>query len=144
MSFDLKLFNGDLVIGKKGDVDIVENGDKLVQDVLKIVSTPLGSNPFFPWYGSPMSSALIGTGYEEEFISTVASQQLNAALDNLKQLQNQQKQYNQIITPAEQIAAVQDVSVNQDAHDPRFYIVRLTVISKAFQRVEPTFAVPIS
>ena len=46
MSFDLKLFGGDLVI-KDGDFDVVEDSDKLVQDVLKLVaavfhaSTPL-------------------------------------------------------------------------------------------------------
>jgi len=84
MSFDLLLVDGDLKI-KEGDFQIVENSDKLVQDVLKLVSTQLGANPFFPAYGSPMSQALIGTGYEEEFVQNVASQQLRSSIERLQQ-----------------------------------------------------------
>jgi len=86
MSFDLLLVDGDLKI-KGGDFQIVENSDKLVQDVLKLVSTQLGTNPFFPAYGSPMSQALIGTGYEEEFVQNVASQQLRSSIERLQTAQ---------------------------------------------------------
>ena len=71
MSFDLKLFGGDLEISN-GDFSIVEDEDKLVQDILKLVSTQLGSNPFFPAYGSPISQVLIGTS-ELDFSQDIAT-----------------------------------------------------------------------
>lgn len=140
MSFDLKLFDGDLVI-KNGDFDISENANKLVQDVLKLVSTQLGSNPFFPAYGSPLSSAIIGTGYEETFVEDVASQQLRSSLERLQDLQRDQIKQNQIVTPDEQIAAIENIRVSRAKDDPRYYNVNLTVISKAYQRVPVSFAV---
>lgn len=140
MSFDLKLFGGDLVI-KDGDFDTVEDSDKLVQDVLKLVSTQLGTNPFFPAYGSPIAQGMVGTVFETEFVEDVATQQLRASLERLQDLQRDQIRQNQIVTPEEQIAAIEDVRVSQDRTDPRYYIVSLTVISKAFQRIPVQFAV---
>ena len=140
MSFDLKLVGGDLVL-KSGDLDTVEDADKLVQDVLKLVSTQLGSNPFFPGYGSPISQALVGTSYETTFVESMATQQLKASLERLQDLQQDQIRRNQTVTPDEQIAAIEDVSVSQARNDPRYYLVKLTVINKAFKRVPISFAV---
>jgi hypothetical protein len=140
MSFDLKLLSGDLVI-KNGDLDKVENSDKLVQDVLKLVSTQLGTNPFFPGYGSAISQALIGTYYDGVFSDTIATQQLKSSIERLQQLQNEQIKANQVVTPDEQIAAVTDVWVGQANDDPRFFLVNLTVISKAFQKIPISFVV---
>jgi phage baseplate assembly protein W len=140
MSFDLKLFGGDLVI-RNGDFETVEDSDKLVQDILKLVSTQLGSNPFFPAYGSPISQVMVGSVFEREFAEDIATQQLRASLERLQDLQLDQIRQNQIVTPSEQIAAIEDVRVSQAQNDPRYYIVNLTVISKAFQRVPVQFAV---
>jgi len=139
MSFDLKLFGGDLVI-KNGDLSIVEGADKLVQDILKLVSTQLGSNPFFPSYGSPVSQMLIGTS-ELDFAEDVATHQLKASIERLKDLQQDQIKNNQIVTPDEQISVIKDVSVKQAKDDPRYYFVNFTVINKAFQSVPISFAV---
>ena len=142
MSFDLKLFGGDVVI-QNGDLAIVEDSDKLTQDILKLVSTQLGSNPFFPAYGSPVSQALIGTS-DIDFAQDVATQQLRASIERLKDLQQDQIKNNQIVTAEEQISAIQNVSVTQARDDPRYYFVNLTVISKAFQSVPISFAVVTS
>jgi hypothetical protein len=139
MSFDLKLFGGDLEISN-GDFAIVEEADKLTQDILKLVSTQLGSNPFFPAYGSPISQALIGTS-DLIFAQDIATQQLKASVERLKDLQQEQMRNNQIVTPQEQIAIIRDVQVSQAKDDPRYYYVNLTVINKAFQSVPISFAV---
>ena len=140
MSFDLKLFNGDLVF-KNGDLDTVEDTPKLVQDVLKLVSTELGSNPFWPGYGSPIGQTMIGSSYDQEFIQDVATSQLQQSLQQLQTTQFDQLKQNQIVTPDEQIAAFQNIQVSRAADDPRYYIVSLTVISKAFQRIPISFTV---
>lgn len=135
MSYDLKLIQGDLQIAS-GDLAIVEKSDKLVQDILKILSTQLGANPFFPWYGSPISRSLIGTALDYKFVSQIASSQLQSSLETLQGLQKEQLRITpQLITPEEQIAAIQDVSVLRSNVDPRFYQVRVTVLNKAFRRV---------
>ena len=140
MSFDLTLSNGDLVI-KNGDFDVVEDSDKLIQDVLKFLSTPLGSNPFFPQYGSPISKVMIGLGYDQDFNETVLTQQLITSLTNLQTLQMSQQKSNQIVTPKEQIATIKDVQIFKADDDPRGIYVNLSVISKAFQSVPVSFAV---
>jgi phage baseplate assembly protein W len=140
MSFDLKLIAGDLII-KNGDLDIVEGSDKLVQDVLKLISTPLGSNPFFPAYGSPISKALIGKIYEQEFLEDIATHQLKSSIERLQQLQLEQLKQNQAVTPDEQIAVIENIKVSQARNDSRYYLIYLTVISKSFQRIPISFGI---
>jgi phage baseplate assembly protein W len=140
MSFDLKLFGGDIKFSN-GDFETVEDTSKLVQDVLKLVSTQLGSNPFFPGYGSTITQALIGTAFEAEFVENVATQQLRSSLERLQTLQSEQIRQNQIVTPEEQIAAIEDIRVRQAIDEPRYFFVEITVISKAFKRVPVSFAV---
>jgi phage baseplate assembly protein W len=138
MSFDLKLSGGDLVI-KNGVLVTVVDSDKLTQDILKIISTQLGSNPFFPGYGSPINQALVGTA---DVVSVgVAEDQLRSSIENLKTLQLQQIKNNQTVTPEEQISAIQDVSISQAKDDPRQFFVSITVINAANQRVPVSFAV---
>lgn len=141
MSFDLKLINGGISIGPNGDVAIVENGEKLVQDVLKICTTLLGANSRYPWYGSPISQSLIGRAFDKVFLQSVGSNQLKFSIANLQRLQAEQLKQDQMITAQEQIAAIQNVSVQQNNVDPRFFSVDLIVLSKAFRRIPISFSV---
>jgi phage baseplate assembly protein W len=143
MSFDLKLQNGDLQISNTNDIAKVEGSDKLKQDIIKIISTPIGSNPLFPWYGSPINQSLIGTAFSSNFISNLASVQLKASLENLQNIQKEQAKGNQIVTPQEQIAAVQDVIIQRNTEDPRFFKIMLTVLSKAFRQVQTSLNIQI-
>ena len=136
MSFDLKIQDGDLKIGSNGDLQQVRDTNKLVQDILKIISTQIGSNPFFPWYGSPITKSLLGRSFDYKFVSSIATQQLRSTLETLQKLQKDQIRRNQIVTPQEQLAAIQKVLVERNIVDPRFYTIVLTVLSKAFSRVE--------
>jgi len=143
MSFDLKIIDGDLKIGPDNDLETVENTDKLVQDVVKIVFTPIGSNPFHPWYGSPITKSLIGRPFESDFMSTIATQQLEASLTRIQSLQIEQLRKNQLVTASEQLAAIQNVSIERNITDPRFFTIALTVLTKAFSRVNIPITVRI-
>ena len=136
MSFDLKIVDGDISVGTNNDLDIVENTDKLVQDIVKIVFTPLGSNPFHPWYGSPITRSLIGRAYDKAFTSVIATQQLQASLTRLQSLQFDQLRRNQLVTASEQLAAIKSVNIDRNVNDPRFFTIFLTVLTKAFSRVD--------
>lgn len=141
MSFDLKILNGDLVIGKSGDLGTVEGTEKLIQDILKISITPLGAINSAPWYGSPISKTLIGNAFDTKFITGIASGQLRNGLETLMSLQKFQAQSNQIVTPEEQIAAIENVSVQRNSVDPRFFSIVVSVLSKAYTRVQTDFQV---
>lgn len=136
MSFDLRLRQGDLAINSDGDVEVVENTAKLVQDILKLLSTQLGANRRYPYYGSPITQALIGRPLEDQFIETVATQQLRESLQLLQRLQTEQLRRNQVVTPSEQIAAIRRVRVTQNPIDPRFFQIALTVLNKSRRSVE--------
>ncbi len=141
MSFDIKLIGGDIAIGLNGDLQTVEREEKLVQDVLKMISTELGANKKFPDYGCPISKSMIGKAYDTVFVSNVAQEQLRTSLDVLIKYQAQQLRSGQRVTPQEQLAAVKRILIEQNPEDPRFFNMFISVISKAFQRVDiPTLS----
>ena len=121
MSFDLRIKEGDLAIGSDGDLEILSGVEKLVQDVLKILQTPLGGNPFFPWYGSLVSTALVGSVMDFRFTETAAQQQIRSNLETLQRLQRQQLSNGQKVTADEQLAAVQSVVVKRNTVDPTYF-----------------------
>ncbi len=140
MSFDLRISQGDLAIGSDGDVDRVEDTEKLIQDVLKILLTPLGGNPFHTWYGSLISGTLVGNAFEDEFLIKIASSQINSALETMQNLQKAQTAV-QKVTPNELLAAIRDVEVNRNPVDPRIYSVFVTVLTKGLSTVRTAFSV---
>lgn len=141
MSFDLKIQNGDLVIAGSGDLAKVENTEKLIQDILKMVTVRLGSNPFFPWYGSPMSDTLIGSPLSFEFLETLASSQLRTSLETLQKLQKAQSASGQKVTPAEMLAAIQEVRIERNQTDPRYFRVIIKALTKALTPAVTVFGV---
>jgi hypothetical protein len=143
MSFDLKISQGDLVIGADGDLAKVEGSDKLIQDILKMAMTPLGGNPFFTWYGCPLGKTLIGNVFDTKFIVSLATSQFKASMDNLKSLQDVQAQSSQPITAEEHIAAVQEVNITRNQVDPRFFRVWVSVVTKQFTRIQTNFNVTL-
>jgi len=60
MSFDLKIVNNDLSINPDGTIQTTYDNEKLKQDVIKIILTPVNSNAFHRWYGSSISQRVIG------------------------------------------------------------------------------------
>lgn len=141
MSYDLKIKSGDIVIDQSGDLQKVEHTDKLVQDCLKILVTPVGGNPFFTWYGSLISKLLVGTAEDETFIRTISDDQIRRALTNLQELQRKQQDSNQKISAAELLAAIQTVSVKRNKLDPTMYTVFARVLSKDLKSVGVRFDV---
>lgn len=138
MSFDLLILNGDLVINNS-DLATVNGKNKLIQDLLKIALTTAGSNPLQPWYGSLVGSTLIGSILDSDIVISVAQNQLQNAINNLKSLQNMQAATGQIVTPDEQIAFVKNVSIVRNTVDPRLFQVSINVLNKAFGTVSANF-----
>lgn len=143
MSFDLKIQNGDLVISSNGDLRKVENIDKLIQDVLKILMTPLGTNLFFTWYGSLLPTSAVGSSMDHQFISTVVEQQIRSCLENLQNLQQQQQISNQAVSAEELLAAIKNVVVKRSITDPTFFSIFVKIVNKAYQITTATLNISL-
>jgi len=142
MSFDLKIQNGDLVLSSSGDLAIVENTDKLVQDVLKILMTKIGANTFFPWYGSPFSSSSIGNPADAKFLQSISDSQIRSALETLQSLQREQS-LSQDLTASETLAAVRSVAVVRNQMDPTSYVVKISILTKSLKTIDTSFSVDL-
>ena len=140
MSFDLKISKGDFVI-KNGQLVTVEENNKLIQDILKICLTAAGSNPLHPWYGSFISKAIIGNPEHASVLSQIAKAQLNTALENLQKLQDLQVKSYQRVSANEQISAISDISIIRNQIDPRFFDVRIKVLTKGLKVISTSFTV---
>ena len=138
MSFDLKIQNGDLVINQ-GALQTVTDSDKLVQDILKICLTDVGSNPLHPSYGSFLSRSVVGSALQTDIIVQVATSQLNTCLTNLQQLQQLQVKSFQKVSADEQLAAILGISVVRSAFDPRLFNVKIKCMTKGFQPITTNF-----
>ncbi|SRR6266581_6620986 len=142
MSFDLKIANGDLVIDTNSDVATVQNSEKLIQDVLKFLMTPISANKFFPWYGSPLAGTMIGSPFDSNFISSMAENQIRSGLETIQSLQKEQAT-KQIVTPSELLAAIKSVNVVRNQIDPTFFTISLSLLTKNLTIANTTFNVTL-
>jgi hypothetical protein len=143
MSFDLKISNRELVIGANGDIQTVVDSEKLVQDILKIALTQLGANPFFPWYGSPLSSSSIGTVLDYQMIASINSDQLRQCLQKIQTMQAEQVQQGQTLSAAEQLAAIRSVTIMRNVSDPTVYKVSIEAYSRALTPLSTSFDIAL-
>lgn len=139
MSFDVKIVNGDFKLAN-GDLATITGKDKLIQDVLKICLTDPGALPYATWFGSFASRTAIGSILDNDITLSVAKNQLQNALENLKKLQQLQvSQGTQSVLPEEQIAAITEVVIARNVNEPRLISVKLGILNKTFNKVSTTF-----
>lgn len=141
MSFDLKISSQDMVITSQGTLQTVVDSEKLIQDILKICLTDVGSNPFHPSYGSFLSRSMVGNPAYNTQIVQIAKTQLNTCLVNLQQLQKIQQQSLQSMSADEQLGAILGISVVQSQTDPRLYIIKIKCLTKGFKPITTAFEV---
>jgi hypothetical protein len=130
MSFDLALSKGDLTVGSDGDLTKVRNTSKLVQDVLKVVHTPIGGNPFFPNLGTALTSENIGQNVSQNFAETKVAASVSQAIQLIQNIQRRQ-QLVQIVTPEEKVVKIANLEVGQNSQDPRQYDIKISVLTES-------------
>lgn len=128
MSFDLLLVNGDIKVGQNQDIALVTDYKKLIQDIIKIITTPQGTNKFQPQLGSLINERLIGKILTPQNTLTTLQSSVQEALMLLQKLQKQQAQV-QAISPAETLIAINDVNIARDSVEPRQLNVVLKLTS---------------
>lgn len=129
MSFDIRLVDGDIVLGDTGDVDRVVDSDKLAQDVIKLLNTTIGSDPLNLNYGSPLTSSSIGTIVDSLSIITRTQAVISQGLEQLIATQDMQRSI-QSLSDAETIVDFDTPVVEQDPIEPRQFNIVVNAISK--------------
>lgn len=143
MSFDLALNKGKIVLDKTGEVRVVQNHSLLLQNCLKIIFTPKGSDPFFLDKGSGLSKDDIGKRINKQFLEQRSASIIETALNYLKNVQRQQIRY-QSMTNSEILKEVSSIEVEIDELDPRQYNVNIAIKSGADEiYVVPEFTLDI-
>lgn len=128
MSFDLAMQNGDLVMGTT-DLKQVRSNTKLAQTILKIVHTPIGSNPYFLNIGSLITENNIGDLLDAGFIEARAEAGLIETLQLVRVEQNKQQARGQTLTAGEILVDLEDVEVQVNPNDPRQYNIKIVAIT---------------
>ena len=140
MSYDLKIVNGDLSISNSGSVETVNQNNKIIQDIKKLLLTDLGDNKYHPNYGSPLGSGSIGSSQDEEFMKMNMKNSIENGIKRLINLQRNQMRY-QYVSPAETIMYIKNIQVFRDAADPRMWSVFVSVVAQDLSQVEDTITI---
>lgn len=140
MSFDLKIINNDLVLNG-GDLRQVVNSELLIQAILKICLTDVGSNPLHPSYGSFLSRTIVGNPAATGMIAQIAQSQINTCLTNLQYLQQLQIKSLQKVTADEQLGAILGIQVLRSAFDPRLFNVKIKVQTRGYLPITTSFSI---
>lgn len=129
MSSDLLLKNGDLEIGEGGDFAIVVDSRKLLQDVLKALHTPVGSDPFDLSYGVTLTAQTIGQAGDLAVLTTQMRSDIERIIEKLRENQQRQLEIGQTLTNSEVLIGLEGLEVEPDEIDPRQ--VNVTMVLKA-------------
>ena len=142
MSFDLKIENNDISVGQDGQMKVVFNNEKLIQDILKIIITPLGSNVFYKWYGSTLSTDLIGEVLDPFITESTIKRSIDQSLNSIISLQQTQNTY-QYVSPAESLVSIKDISIERSEEDPRIFNIYIAVLTRKLTELDINFQLRI-
>ena len=142
MSFDLRILNNDLAINPDGTIQTVENNEKLIQDVLKAILTPLGSNIFFKWYGNNITNRVVGQNLPPQLLDLEIKRGIEDSIFNIMSMQKSQAR-SQYVSAAETISSINEISVLRNEEDPRQFEIYIAILTKKLNVIETTFSVRV-
>lgn len=142
---DLRLFpvqTGALYAAADNDLEIesydivkLSGTARRTQDIIKILTTTVQSNPAYPTYGSYLS-ATIGNRDQEEIIKEKIKNSIVQAMSFLNNIENSG-------VPSEQLDSIVSLVIEKDK-DPRAYIINLVVSMKDGSTAETQIPLPIN
>ena len=142
MSFDLKIKNGDLVIGNSGSLELVSGNNKIRQDIVKILLTNIGDNKFHARYGSDLGAFKIGTSADQSMLELDLKRSVEDAIRYLIFLQKNQSK-RQVLSLSEIILDIVDIKVERDFGDPRLYNVYISILTQKLDPIEEIITIRI-
>lgn len=141
MSFDLFLKNGDLEIGTGGDFTSVTESQKLIQDVLKALHTPVGNDPFNAQYGVTLTARTIGNVGNLAVLTTQMRSDIERIIGMLHNNQQRQFEQGQTLFNSEVIVGLDNLVVEPDVDDPRQINVVMDLRAQDFTVITVKFQI---
>lgn len=131
----------DYRLAASGNPLVVINEDKLNQDVLKILTTIKGSNPFVPEYGSRIPTRIGLKALPSS--RTLINEDATAALRVFQRIQGLQSQL-QEVTPREKLQTIVSVDTIVEETDPTIFRTEVIATNASNQPVviSTVFAAP--
>lgn len=121
----LRILN-DESYSRLGLIDIVENEDKLLQEIKKGLTTELGSNPFHTWLGTEIHKLVGGKVFNVGILRSKIIQEVSAYIERYVDVQNQQSQF-QDITDRETFYSLISVDAGpENPDDPTYWTIEVT------------------
>ena len=140
MSYDLKIINGDLSITNSGSIDTVNQTNKIMQDIKKLLLTDLGDNKYHPNYGSPLGAGSIGDYQDDSFLKINIKNSIEKSINRLVSLQRNQMKF-QYVSPSETIMYIKKIDVFRDMADPRMWSVFISVVTQDLSEVSQSITI---
>ena len=134
MSYDLKLTDGDFVIDTQGDVIVLEDYDKLEQDLLRLIHTSPGDNSFDASEGIGAYD-LLGKVIPRDINETILGKQVYFGLQHMIQQQATQG-LTQYVSPKEQIATVEGIILRK----AEIKVLNFEIVLTTLRGQQETFA----
>jgi len=124
---DIEYMNGD-------DLRTCNNEELLLQMMEKFIVTKSNSNPFHSWLGTGLHE-LIGTKITDNTVLTARmTEQVNNAIEKLKNLQRQAQASGREMTPGELFGDIKELKVTQGT-DPSIFTITVRFTSQRGQQV---------
>lgn len=122
----------DWVYGKQGNTIEVRDEALLLQEVLKIMFTLRGSNPFHTWYGTLLSDAIGRKLSAGGLVQNVIVSEVTSAFSRWQSVKKQQEEnVNQFVSDREFPFQLLNVTVEQSTQDPTVIFVTSTVQNRS-------------
>lgn len=124
-----------------GDTLMVEGANLLYQAALKIILTRVQSNPYYPAYGSALSTRVGAKAVGAT--ATLLTEDVSRALGIMQSLQAQQSKF-QVVSRDERLYTVASVKVTPNPVEATAFNVSVVLVSASNQSVEVSivFTVP--
>jgi hypothetical protein len=126
MSYDLQLNDGDITIDTQGDVIVVENYNKLSQDLYRLVLTSRGDNKFDTIEGCGVYD-LLGQTMPRELAESVMGKDVYFGIQHMIDQQSAQALV-QTLSPYEQIFSLDGIVINRLSIKSLSFNIMLTTV----------------
>ena len=121
---------------KTGDVIEVRDEALLIQEILKLLYTEAGSNPFHSWYGTSLLDQIgqkLGVG---TLVQNIIVSDIYRAFGRWQSIKRQQEiAIGQFVSDSEYPFRLLSVNVQQSSSDPTVFFVSMTVQNRSGQPI---------
>lgn len=111
----------------------------LIQEIQKILYTSRGTNPFHPWYGSNLLTAVGAKNGAASFLQSLIVSDIQQTFNRWQSIKTKQEQnVGQFVSDEEFPFRLTNVGVEQSSSDPTVFFVNIELRNRSLKAVELT------